>query len=41
MKIRFLKPAQFELEDAVAWYDSTLSGLELSFWTIWIGLSEG
>ncbi len=22
MKIRFLKPAQFELEDAVAWYDS-------------------
>jgi hypothetical protein len=22
MKIRFLKPAQFEIENTVAWYDS-------------------
>lgn len=31
MKIRFLKPAQFELEDAVAWYDSHSVGLGTQF----------
>ena len=31
MKIRLLKPAQFELEDAVAWYDSHSPGLGTQF----------
>lgn len=31
MKIRFLKPAQVELEDAVAWYDSHSLGLGTQF----------
>jgi hypothetical protein len=31
MKIRFLKPAQFELEDDVAWYDSHSLGLGTQF----------
>ncbi len=31
MKIRFPKPAQFELEDAVAWYDSHAVGLGTQF----------
>lgn len=31
MKIRFLKPAQFELEDVVAWYDSHSLGLGTQF----------
>lgn len=26
MKVRFLKPAQAEVDDAVAWYDSQLRG---------------
>ncbi len=31
MKIRFLKSAQFELEDAVAWYDSNSVGFGTRF----------
>lgn len=31
MKIRFLKPAQSELDDAVAWYDSQSRGLGIQF----------
>lgn len=31
MKIRFLKPAQLEVDDAVAWYDSQLPGLATQF----------
>ncbi len=31
MKIRFLKPAQFEVDDAVSWYNSQLPGLGTQF----------
>ncbi len=31
MKIRFLKPAQSEVDDAFAWYDSQLQGLGTQF----------
>jgi len=31
MKIRFIKPAQAELHDAVAWYESQLRGLSIQF----------
>lgn len=31
MKVRFLKPAQSELDDAFAWYDSQSSGLGTQF----------
>jgi len=31
MKIRFLKPAQIEVDDAVAWYDSQSRGLGIQF----------
>ncbi len=31
MKVRFLKTAQFELDDAVAWYDSQSLNLGLQF----------
>ncbi len=31
MKVRFLKPAQSELDDAFAWYDSQSSGPETQF----------
>ncbi len=31
MKVRFLKPAQSEVDDAVAWYDSQSRGLGTQF----------
>ena len=31
MKVRFLKPAQSEIDDAFAWYDSQSSGLGTLF----------
>ncbi|HBU06021.1 MAG TPA: plasmid stabilization protein [Nitrospiraceae bacterium] len=31
MKVRFLKPAQHEVDDAVAWYDSQSRGLGIQF----------
>jgi hypothetical protein len=31
MKTRFLKPAQSEVNDAVAWYDSQSLGLGIQF----------
>jgi len=31
MKVRFLKPAQSEVDDAVAWYDSQSHGLGTQF----------
>ena len=31
MKIRFLKPAQFEVDDAVEWYDSQSKDLGTGF----------
>jgi len=31
MKIRFLKPAQFEVDDAVSWYNSQLPGSGTQF----------
>lgn len=31
MKVRFLKPAQLEVDAAVAWYASQSSGLEIQF----------
>ena len=31
MKVRFLKPAQSEVDDAVAWYDSQSRGLGIQF----------
>jgi len=31
MKVRFLKPAQFEVDAAVAWYASQSAGLETQF----------
>ncbi len=31
MKVRFLKPAQLELDDAVAWYNDQAAGLGLEF----------
>ena len=31
MKVRFLTPAQRELDDAVAWYDEQAAGLGLEF----------
>jgi hypothetical protein len=31
MKIRFLKPAQFEVDDAFSWYDSQSRGLGTQF----------
>jgi len=31
MKIRFLKPAQSEVDDAVAWYNSQSRGLGIQF----------
>jgi len=31
MKIRFLKPARFEVDDAFAWYDSQSHGLGMQF----------
>ena len=31
MKIRFLRPAQSEVDDAFAWYDSQLYGLGMQF----------
>ena len=31
MKVRFLKPAQSEIDDAFAWYDSQSSGLGTQF----------
>lgn len=31
MKVRFLKPAQLELDDAVAWYNEQASGLGVEF----------
>ncbi|MBI5637326.1 MAG: type II toxin-antitoxin system RelE/ParE family toxin [Nitrospinae bacterium] len=31
MKVRFLKPAQFEVDDAVAWYASQSAGLDTQF----------
>lgn len=31
MKVRFLKPAHLEVDDAVAWYGSQSAGLEIQF----------
>jgi hypothetical protein len=31
MKVRFLKPAQFEVDDTVAWYDSQSRGMGIQF----------
>lgn len=31
MKVRFLKPAQSEVDDAVAWYDSQSYGMGIQF----------
>lgn len=31
MKVRFLKPAQFEVDDTVAWYNSQSRGLGIQF----------
>jgi plasmid stabilization system protein ParE len=31
MKVRFLKPAQSEVDDAVVWYDSQSPGLGIQF----------
>ena len=31
MKVRFLKPAQSELDDAVAWYNEQAAGLGVEF----------
>lgn len=31
MKVRFLKPAQYEVDDAVAWYDSQSRSLGTQF----------
>lgn len=31
MKVRFLKPAQLEVDDAVEWYDSQSQGLGIRF----------
>lgn len=31
MKVRFLAPAQSELDDAVAWYNEQAAGLGLEF----------
>lgn len=31
MKVRFLKPAQFEVDSAVVWYASQSAGLDIQF----------
>jgi len=40
MKVRFLIPAQSEVDDAVAWYDSQSRSLGTKFWIILIVQSE-
>ncbi len=40
MKVRFLKPAQSEVDDAVAWYDSQSRSLGTQFWMLLTVQSE-